>query len=51
MGRVRNSATTEDPDLQRCGLEFFELEPQQRLLLENFVLRAMAERPRAAAGG
>ena len=51
MGRVRNAATTDDPDLQRCGIEFFDLEPQQRLLVENFVLRTLAERPRANGAG
>jgi c-di-GMP-binding flagellar brake protein YcgR len=46
MGRVRNATATDDPDVQRCGLEFFELDPPQRLLVENFVLRTLAERPR-----
>lgn len=46
MGRVRNASATDDPEVQRCGLEFFELDPPQRLLVENFVLRTLSERPR-----
>jgi c-di-GMP-binding flagellar brake protein YcgR len=50
MGVVRNVAVTEDPDIQRCGVEFTPLDPQQALLLEHFVLRTLAERPRVASG-
>lgn len=48
MGLVRNATATDDPDVQRCGMEFFELDPPQRLLVENFVLRTLADRPRSA---
>jgi hypothetical protein len=50
MGVVRNVAATEDPDIQRCGVEFVPLDPPQALLLEHFVLRTLAERPRVASG-
>lgn len=49
MGRVRNAVATDDPETQRCGLEFFELDPPQRLLVENFVLRTLSDRPRGPA--
>lgn len=49
MGVVRNVAATDDPDIQRCGVEFVPLDPQQALLLEHFVLRTLAERPRVAS--
>lgn len=51
MGRVRNAVATDDPEVQRCGLEFFELDPPQRLLVENFVLRTLADRSRMPAAG
>ena len=48
MGVVRNVATTDDPDQQRCGVEFMPLDPQPLLLIEHFVLRTLSERPRLA---
>jgi hypothetical protein len=49
VGIVRNITPTEDPDQQRYGLEFSQLDANERLLVEHFVLRTLAERPRVAA--
>jgi|GEM_PF-2346928 len=49
VGTVRSVSATEDPDQQRCGVEFSPLDANERLLLEHFVLRTLAERPRVAA--
>lgn len=46
VGTVRNAAPTDDPDQQRCGVEFAPLDANERLLVEHFVLRTLAERPR-----